>query len=315
MKRLGLLFVMAALLGGLSLVIGCSGGGSTDSNLVEGDTTDVAFQIAQDLVGDEGEIMEFASDIDLSMELLYEATGYPQVSSPGLPGSRIANAAASADSISNIVIGSWEFTADNWFVCTFSATQYEYDCGEFGCDSSIATLEGIDSVQLVMMGDPLDTSQYSGGFNEIRARAHVSAGGQDAFGDVSADIHRWVNIAEDLTSDSLVQVNAGSFDTLSISFQGDSASCDIVVTENGSIQDLVVLAWDDSGECPRSGSASTTATITLACLGTGSDNLEQLDIEGAWTVNASVQQDGSVNVSYTDGTTQWTTVIEAGGCN
>jgi len=123
-----------------------------------------------------------------------------------------------------------------------------------------------------------------------------------------------VNLVEDAVNDSLVHVNAGIYDTLTISFQGDSVSCDIVVTENGSIEDLVVLATDNSDECPRSGSASTDATISLACLGTGASEYEQLDIEGAWSVNADIQSDGSVNVYYSDGTTQWTTTIEAGQC-
>lgn len=312
MKRLGLLFIFSALAIGFGAMVGCSGSGSTDSNLVQGDTTDAAFQIAQDLVGDEGDIIEFTNDVELSLELFFQATSN-QSATPGQAGRRIANAASSADSISNIVISDWQFTQENWFVCSFSATQYEYDCGEFGCDSSVANIEGIDSLQFLILGDPLDTAQLSNGFDEVRVRTHVSLGGSDEMGDVSADLHRWVNMAEDTDNDSLVNVNAGSHDTLALAFEGDSASCDIIITENGAIDNIVVLAYDGSGECPRSGSASKTATISLACLGTS--ELEQLDIEGAWTVNADVKTDGSVQVSYTDGTTQWVTTIEAGGCN
>ena len=316
MKRLGMLTVLFSALAALTMLIGCSGRSSgTGSNLMVGDTADIAFQVAQQLVGDEGDLIAFDDDVDLALDLFVEATGYSQVNAPAGPGSRIARAASSADSISNIVIASWEFTEDNWFVCSFSATQYQYECGDGGCDTVMTFIEGVDSLQLLRQSDPLDTSQIVDGFDEVRARAHVSLGGSSPLGDISADVHRWVDLAEHLTNDSLVTVNAGSYDTLAVSFQGDSASCDIIVTENTSIRDLVVLALEDSDECPRDGSASKTATITLACLGTGSENLEQLNIDGSWTVDAVVQNDGSVDVSYTDGVTQWTTTIEAGGCN
>lgn len=316
MKRLGMLTVVLAALAGFSLMAGCSGrSSSTGSNLMVGDTTAVAFQVAQQLVGDEGELLTF-DDVELSLDLFETATGYSQTSAPSGPGARIARAASTADSISNIVISNWEFTQDNWFVCSFSATQYQYECSDDICDTVVTTLEGTDSLQLLRQGDPLDTSQIVDGFNEVRARAHVGLGGASAIGDFSANAHRWVDLESHPTNDSLVIVNAGSHDTLAISFQGDSASCDIIVTENGSIMDLMVLSYEGvEGECPRAGSASKTATISLACLGTGSENLEQLNIDGAWAVDATVQNDGSVRVRYSDGTTQWTTYLESGGCN
>lgn len=313
MKRLGLLTVLIAALAGLGLMIGCSGKSDpAGSNLIVGDTTDVAFQVAQQLVGSEGDMLSF-DDAELSIALFETATGYGQ--SSAVSGSRVARAASASDSISNIIISDWTFTQDFWFVCSFSATQHKFECEGDVCDTVITTLEGIDSLQLVRQGDPLDTSQIVDGFDEVRARAHVGIGGASAIGDFSANAHRWVNLESHPTNDSLVIVNAGAHDTLAISFQGDSASCDIVVTENGSIRDLMVLSVEGvEGECPRSGSASKTATLSLACLGTGSENLEALDIDGAWSVDANVQMDGSVQVSYSDGTTQWTTYIESGGC-
>jgi len=176
MKRLGLLTVLLAGLMSFSLMIGCSGSDSgTGGDLEPGDTSDAAFQLAQELVGDEGEILDFADDVDLSFELFEEATGIFGPAAAAGHGSRIANVSSAVDSVTNIVITDWQFTADNWFVCTFSATQYQTECDDFGCDQVSVALAGTDSLQLLMLGDPLDTSQMVNGFNEVRARARSAA--------------------------------------------------------------------------------------------------------------------------------------------
>jgi hypothetical protein len=315
MKRLMLLTVFAAAVLSLGLAAGCSDKDNpTDSQQVMGDTSTAGFQAAQGLIGDEADLFAIDDDLNLSFELFNAATGSYPLSSASPRGAEIAALAATDDSIYNIVVSSWDITDDNWFVCSFSASQTKIDCEGELCDTTTFNLSGTDSLQFLLAGVPLDTSDWDLDLDELKARTHGEAGGANHWGDFTAATHRSLQLLRGaLANDSLVEVNANESDTLTIYFVGDSGSCDITLTENSSIDGLVVLGDEvPEGECPRAGAASKTATIDLEC--TGNDEVAMLNIEGAWTLTADVQTDGSVDVRYVNGNTLWQITVAAGNC-
>jgi hypothetical protein len=284
-----------ALSGGLvlTLAIGCSDTDSPTGNLQMGDTTSAEFQFVEENLNGEDVFNNFELGLELSTQLLAEA---------GIPvGSPRAGALASAG-VNDVIINSiidWEFTADRWWVFNFEATISE-------TDSAVVTqisVAGIDSVQLLLDGVAIDSSEVALGFDALKARAHVNWA--DLAQTVTASAHHRVDFSSaEVGNDSLITISGSVNDTVTLVWAGQDYECHLEVSSNQAVNNLVVLV-SAAGDCPQSGSLSAVATLDLLCYGLGASQYNDLDIDGTWTMSVQVNDNQSATITYSDGTTAW----------
>ncbi|MCB2230847.1 hypothetical protein KQH82_09055 [bacterium] len=297
MKRLtfaSLLFLMPVLVA----VVGCNSRNDspTGSDLQVGDTTSAVFEFIDSTINGTDVIEDLGIPLNLSLALFQTLPGG---SSSARQGGSIALGAQ--DSVEIGGVSSWDWTDDNWLVMQFEATIIEQN--ELG--TSEVSVGGIDSVQF-LIGDAVrdSASMWSdSSWNGIRVRMHGQVAGSDGASSFDGGAHRQLEILGDYGgNDSLGIVTAMSRDTLTFDLSDDSGSCEIMLVDHPTVSGLVMNVVE--GECPRAGSISRTAGLSLDCQ--SADGLQQLNIDGTWTVSVVVNPDLSITLSYTDGTTQWT---------
>lgn len=299
MKRFIILGILLFGFAGFGLMSGCSDD-KNSTGPVLGDTSSAKFQYIDSTLG-EDMFNDFGKSVDLSLELLAEQLG---VSFSGSKDNPIM-ALQTDDGVIINSIGSVVFTEDFWWVFTFEASFIDWDKTTY--------VSGTDSVQLLLGTSPLESYEGELTFNAAKARAHVS--GYNNEGQIAAH-HRMDASVDEAGSDSIITISGTTRDTLDLSISDDQSECDLELTEWLDLNDLEVLIQPIYEDCLQGGSISLTATIDLSCTG-GGDNpgpLEQLDIEGTWTITAVINDNGTATFTFTDGTTTWR-VTEEIECN
>jgi hypothetical protein len=294
MKRLYFLGILISLgMVGISLMSGCSDDDNSTGPVL-GDTSSAKFQYIDSTLGEEI-FNDFGQSIDLSLELLGEHLG---VSFSGSKNHPIMTLQGDDEHIVINSIDTWEFTDDFWWVFTFDAEIIN------GVDTTL--LMGIDSVQLLLGNSPVESYAEMPNFNALKARAHVNGTGSDG-GTLGAH-HRIDVEVDEVGNDSVITVNGTTRDTLDFNVSSGQGECDVFLSQGLTINNLEILLDSDlDQDCMQNGSMIATASIDLTCTGSG-DNpgpLEQLDIEGTWTITAVINDNGTVTITFTDGTTTW----------
>lgn len=109
----------------------------------------------------------------------------------------------------------------------------------------------------------------------------------------------------DSTGGDTLSFSGTSFDTLTATASDSGTTCQFTISSSKTATN--VLTIDDlEHPCPIGGSISASATVDVLCsiaTGTGTDSLS---VKGAWTVSASFNSDGSVNLVYENSNTRWT---------
>lgn len=293
MKRF--IWLAFALSGGLilTLAIGCSSTDSPTGNMQVGDTTSAGFQFVEENFNGEDVLNNFEFGLEVSSRLLAEA---------GVPVASSRNGALASAGVNDVIINSildWEFTADRWWVFDFEATISETDSGVV----TQISVAGIDSVQLLLDGVAIDSSEVALGFDALKARAHVNWA--DLAQTVTAAAHHRVDFsAAEVGNDSLITIAGSVDDTVTLVWAGQDYECSLEMSSNQAVDNLVVLI-SASGDCPQSGSLSAVATIDLLCYGLGASQFNELDVNGTWTMTAQVNENQSATITYSDGTTAW----------
>jgi len=291
---------MSAMVALFGLTLGCSNDSTTNNPLIVGDTTDVGFQFVQDMFGQGDLEGSFEISADISFELLdaqfpgWEGTAQPlrQRQSSALEDSTIIG-------ITNYMY------SDGWHIFTFSATIL------VNLDTAL-TLSGIDSIRVRANG--IDLVQPDSTADELFINAHFEVfAGSIEFFSYSADhsLHLTANfdainpnlvIEGSLSQDLTAQINE---------YTGtDSAvSCAISVALSETITNLTfpVDSLGEPADCPSSGSLSASALINVSC--STASGLDTLSINGGWTIQTTVQTSGDFTVTYSDGTSTWTTTV------
>jgi hypothetical protein len=262
----------------------------TSSQLAVGDTTDPGFQMIQGIVG-EGQFDFGEQILGISFELLEDYFGM------GAP----AKISGGADASQEITIGYAHDSSDYWhiFACTVTVIEAEESFQITGIDSiRLATAEGYTYV--------FDTSVV----NAVDVKGHFTVDLEmiEGYGHMGA--HGGFEI--DGLYGEEVTVNGLSNDTAMMAISGDSGTCEMDLTFGQSFANIVIIPqpYSDTGECPSSGVITTNATLDIAC--TGSTALDSLNISGAWHVVAVFNGDGTVTITYEDGTTRWVVTEECG---
>ncbi len=302
MRRAFILTTALSCLVALVLVIGCSDDKSTTPEL--GDPNDPNFQFVYSLVGDDM-FSEIGTSMEMSLDLL-ESEGFLNLTSG--KGSPILGLQDGPGDVIISAVDTFYFTDDYWFVFVFSADLSE--------GQEYFEVSGIDSVQLLNQGEPLHFSVVEGGFDGLKANAHVNV--SSSYGIEGGSHHRLeAEVVSVFEADSLIRIDGSAFDTLNTVWSDTAGSCDIELIKNSSIDDLNVLVSSTPGieDCPQSGSISVSASIDISCTGDGSNELQERDVNGVWTVDAVVNSNQTVTVTVTGDNNTWRIVepLDCGG--
>ncbi|MBD3258168.1 hypothetical protein GF377_07020 [candidate division GN15 bacterium] len=188
--------------------------------------------------------------------------------------------------------------ADGWHVFDFEAVVVDTET-----DDTVDVV-GVDSVQVLVDGDPVQEVNDSDFVNGLLARAHVDWDFRTA--EVSADANHRIDIGVAVQEmDTIVTVSGSVNDTLDVVSVEDSLTCDITIRLDQVLDSLQVYANADDDDCPLSGFVASTAGITADCQGTG-DSDDTLQVNGVWAVTATVNGDGTVTVTYDGPIVSWT---------
>lgn len=293
------LILAAMLMAGLVLALaGCSDDetttNSTDNGLTAQEREFVANIVGDDVFGDA------LQSTALSTILLSTiVSGAPARSVPAVQGL--------ADPVTEIIIdevGSYTYSG-GWHIFEFSATLVGA-----GADDTVDA-DGIDSVQVLVDGTPQQIITETLEIDELRARAHVDWVERSGQGDGA--IHHSLDIAiEPSGSDTLITIDGSIYDTLQAVEVDDSATCDLSLATDQTIDSLAIRSDAGPDDCPETGHVSSTVTITADCVGTGGSNPDSLSISGTWTVTAQVNSDNTVTVTFTGANASWSVTEPCG---
>ncbi len=292
MKRFLLLTIVLLGVASLTMFVGCSDDDNPVS-LQQGDTTDASFQFVESILNPD-EATDFGTTFEVGFALL-EGSGI-------MGASAVKNsplmALQSGDEIYITSVDTFYFASGNWFVFAFSAQEIN--------GSDTASFSGYDSLQLLLDGVSLDTLTIANGFNALKTRVHVT--GSNNTGDSFGAHHRLdAEVVDIIEADSVIRIDGSQNDTIQTTIESDSATCNLTITENSSINNYTFLNIGnaDVEDCPQSGSITVGATLNLSCTG-GDSYLDSLNINGTWTLSITINNNNTATITYTDGTTIWT---------
>jgi len=294
MRRLIVLGML--LFGALALVIGCSDDdeGTPVGGLTQGDTADLSFQFIDTTVGE-----DIFSNMGISIELAFSLMDWIPGASAGLLRDNPITTLGTSE-YEDIIITSviFTYTESGWFVFEFDALIVElpeYDTTE---------ISGIDSLQFLNNGVIIDTSAVDPEMDEFKIRGHAQWSHAD---DASGATHHRIDIeTQESGVDTLMLINAAGNDTLSLSLATDSANCTLDVYNTLAVTNLLVAMDDEEDGCPQSGRVSVAATVDLSCIGGSQNPFDHLDINHTWVITLVFNDNGTVTMTYSDGTTLWT---------
>ncbi|MFQ5498069.1 MAG: hypothetical protein ACE5FH_00210 [Candidatus Zixiibacteriota bacterium] len=190
---------------------------------------------------------------------------------------------------------------DGWHIFDFKARLTDPTAGD------TVNLTGTDSVQLIVLGVPVNYLPAEDSLEAVKTRLHADFrfnSGADSAQIIGRHRIDFTRLIVDI--DTLVQVD-GTGDEEVTAHMTDSADglvgCEFTVDEHVTLVELVFPA--DSNACPNSGSLTGTASFDFSCSREGGIGTDSLSIHGTWNVKAVANGNGSITVTYDDGTTFW----------
>ncbi|MEE8404436.1 MAG: hypothetical protein V3S17_03505 [candidate division Zixibacteria bacterium] len=290
MKRFTLLFTLLSLGAFMTMLPGCSTDDAV-SNLIQGDTNSADFQLVQNLVGAEG-LEAIGNSFDLSLDLLDSIPG--ATFSPKKAISRQAQ--GEGDEI--FVFESLSYAYDGtWHVFTFAASAIDTILFD------TVSISGIDSIQTVSDGMPIQVPDST--LDELRIRSRLDISVSGGFFDASS-VHAITVTGITVEMLTPVTLNGTATETASGSYGDSSLTCDYSFS-NSLTATNIMFAENGQIDCPTSGSVSLTATVDMTCIGDLGAGIDTVSVAGAWTATGVYASDGSVALTISDGTTVWNT--------
>lgn len=296
------IFALTAL-----VIVGCSSSDkSTDGDdLIIGDPGDETFVTVSELFEEEDLEDAFTVSAELTFMLMDEQFGVFGNGSPATEDNRPALAPAADSSIYSITSYSYE---NGWHIFEFAVVTYVMD-------DTASTINGTDSAMVSFEGDPIMTPDSTTDIDAYQIRTHFVWNDYGQFTSTFTAHHSISLQADFQTEPGTIEVDAsvnqGHTKEYTVFEQTDSmATCEVNIGLTQTVTNLVYAMDEngDPGECPESGSISTMAGIDLLCgSATSGDTLE---VDGTWNISATVLDSNQVRVTFTDGTTTWTTIDE-----
>ncbi|MEW5796088.1 MAG: hypothetical protein AB1772_06975 [Candidatus Zixiibacteriota bacterium] len=235
--------------------------------------------------------------VDVSVMLL------DSIPAPGAPKPvRLPSAAQDGEYIVISAIHSYEYS-NGWHIFDFSALVVDTVWND------TVFIGGIDSVQVYSSGELV---QYPGdmqGIDQLRERVHAGFEGSQNpnWGRVH---HSSIVNLNAVGPDTTLSLTGTVRDTLFVSESGDYGGwCEVGVAMHQTVSNLTI-PMNGIGECPLDGEMVITVDFDVHCeeFETGT-----FDYSGNWTVNAMVNPDQTVTLTFTGGDFHWTTIVDCGG--
>lgn len=227
--------------------------------------------------------------------------------------SRLPNAGfAAGDGYDTLIIGDYTYAySGGWHIFDFNAmviSQWWWDTLQH---VDTTDLYGWDSVQTLVGGQPVQYPTMDN-LSGMTVHAHVNWWGRNMAD--SGVIHHAVAAVINSSNppDTIVTFNGTANDTIWESESWMNGECEVYAAVNQTVTDLTMNMTDTTGDCPLSGTMSVTATLDVFCFSSGQQGTDSLSINGTWSIDATVNQDNTITVTYNDGTTSWTAT---GPCN
>lgn len=302
MKRSTIVLLVMVVIAGLMFVWGCSDDDDDAIGpiLANPDPADSTFMT--DLF-DDGVFMTALHSLEVSLALLESLPGAPVVK--GMDGVK-ALGAAQEDIVITAIID-YEYT-NGWHIFDFEAMVVD----EFESDTT--DVVGIDSIRLVMDGSPV---QYPGNLDSLDGlseHAHVTWAMRDVVDPDSGFINHLVDLEQLVAlTDTILKLDGSVRDTMRVREDVETATCEIDMTLSETITNLQIDVNAPEGDCPETGTINVTATLDIECQGDQGSQFDSLSISGTWTVNATVNPNNTVTISFSDGLVAWTVTETCGG--
>ncbi|KAA3636800.1 MAG: hypothetical protein DWP97_02015 [Calditrichaeota bacterium] len=288
MKRYLLLTVFGLLSLGLT-IIGCdSSDSSNESNPLIGDTSSENFQFVQDEVG-EGAFNTIGYSLDLSFDFIDQIPG-----APTSPKQKNLVSYSASDSVQSNHQYTYD-TLNGWHIFQFEATIYE--------DTDVISIAGTDSIQVTIDGDPMRYPDSTMNGIKIRNWFEFDVNSDD---DAHGEGHHSYDIdATQYEVDGTGSIDGMTEEYLSVYTADSNATCTLLVENNVTINDVILMVDSPDDGCPQSGSVVVSSGLSLNCTGNGEGGLSSLSIDGTWTMTAQFNGT-SETYTFSDGTTTWT---------
>jgi len=300
MKRLICYFLMAGILVGLVLTVGCSDDDDKGTTpLTPGDPDDPQFLMARGVLG-EGLMSNDGAIIDLAMILTGEIPPKAGYDNPFKP-----QAVTQFDSLS------YTYSYNNfWHIFSVLAVQAPWN-GE-GYDSLIYT--GVDSLRFSNLSGPMQYPDSTTTTFNIRAHidVHITTANTDIkVNPAGADATISTDASYIITghADTALYINGTSADSLMATLAGDTITCDIELTASQTATNLYLdeIALSEEGGCPRSGTLRIVSSMDLYC----ESETDTLDAQGVWTVLFTYDE-GMVTINFNNGVSYWVVTDQCG---
>lgn len=225
--------------------------------------------------------------IELSTALLEEQ---------GVLSSRQASAttraASDGDEIIISLLGGYEYT-NGWHVFDFEAVVVDSESHD------TVEVAGVDSVQVLIDGQPQQIVPQGSEPDGLKARAHL--GWDLVTGDAYCDLNHRIDIdADHQELDTVLTINGTIHDTLHAFDPTDTLTCGLDVSYDVVVADLMVSALAADGDCPMNGEIDAVAEIEAECCNNDTPP-DSISIHGTWTVNAKVNDNNTVTLRYSNG--------------
>ena len=289
MKKIALITLMLLLAAAASLIPGCNSTG-TDSEF--GDTNAVEFQLVQNVVA-ENSLGGVGNIVDVSWTL------YDSI--PGVTTSPKSFSSRAASSEDIIVVDSFNYSYNGgWHVFAFWVKAVDTVAHD------TVDVTGIDSLQALNNGVPMQVPDTT--VDDLYIRAHYDVALRNT--NIVGSSDNSVNIGNiDWTGVTPTVIDGNVTENL----QGTVSDSEIVVDFNftNTLNADNIVANLGSEECPSSGLLSLNSTVDISAIRTIGASVDTLNVQGNWNISAAFNN-GSVTVTYYDGTTYWQTTETCG---
>ena len=300
MKRTLVILFLGALAAGIAMVAGCSSDDKSNDNPVnnsnQGQLTDDNFLFVSNSVG-ETSANNYEVDFNLVLALLNEIDlgGKSQGQRHRYGGLLGAQEKTVVITLSNDPTQ----TPEGWYVFTFNAQIIEE------MDTTYI-LGGTDSIRILLDGTPVEWVGESTDLNQVQARAYVpwfNNNGEDGKSHHTLDV-----VVDVVGSDSLATVDASVEDSITGFDRTNGVTCDYIILNDALADNIVVLANQNSDECPRSGTVDATVSVSLDCEAEG--GIGAINLDGVWNITATFNADSTVTFDYSHGPVKWHFVVD-----
>lgn len=295
------LILTVLLLGGWALVLvgGCSdddeGTNSVQPTVTEDDSAFVSEFFDPEM------FMDVGNSIPISIALLDSIPGGASTPKSTSPWQALQG---DDDPIVTAVIH-YEYS-EGWHIFDFEAVIVDLEVND------TVFILGLDSVQVLYEGTPLQFPNSQSEIDQLKERAHA-----DWHSNTFAEngvVHHALDIALTFPGeDTVVTIGGSAHDTTHIGGGFGNTICEIDISLDQDVSDLQLSTGMQDGDCPLDGDLDMIASLDVFCMGEGTQAADTLDINSTWHLVMVVNENNTITISFSAGDFSWTTTQSCDG--